>query len=219
MKIKNTLLYRKLFVLFLILFISFPIYAQTRRHQFTLFGGFNHVFEYGSEEDYILGENDFPVTPSHTPPVFGLSYSFFFFKNLGLELDFRYILNSKLTLRDPSDDDTIKIDSNKHYSFTGNLIFQLLSGKFRPYIIVGAGFDTLVNVEDQTLTSEYGFPVFLKAPEKTTDFVGNIGGGILYFFGSSFGTRIDSRYIFIPKTNEHPAISNFDVTMGIFFRF
>ena len=36
--------------------------AQAQKFQFSIFGGINHVFQYGSEENYVLGENDFPVT-------------------------------------------------------------------------------------------------------------------------------------------------------------
>ncbi len=219
MRLKNFILSKKIFIFLLIFCFSLPTFAQTKRNQITLFGGLNHIFEYGSEEDYVLGENDFPVTPSHTPPIFGLSYSIFFFKNLGFEVDFRYNLSSELTLRDPSDNDTVKIKSNKHYTFTGNLIFQLSSGKIRPYLFLGAGIDTLLDVKDETLTSEFGYLVFFEAPEKKSDFVANAGFGIFYSLISNFGTRIDARYIFIPKTAEHPSINSFNFAIGIFYRF
>jgi len=217
MKVKN--LFKKSLFLFLIISLFSFTFAQTKRNQISIFGGLNYVSEYGSEEDYVLGTNDFPVTPSHIPPVFGISYSLFFFKNLGFELDFRYNLSSELTLKDPSDRDTVKINSNKHYTLTGNFIFQLSSGKLRPYIIVGGGIDSLTGVNDQTLTSEYGFPVFFKAPEKKRDLIANAGVGIFYFFFQNFGTRIDLRYIMIPDNNEHPKIDSFNFTAGIFYRF
>jgi hypothetical protein len=130
---------------------------------------------------------------------------------LGFEVDFRYNLSSELTLRDPSDNDTVKIKSNKHYTFTGNLIFQLSSRKVRPYLFLGAGIDTL--------TSEFGYLVFFEAPEKKSDFVANAGFGIFYSLISNFGIRIDARYVFIPETSEHPVINGFNFAIGIFYRF
>ena len=60
--------------IFFILLIQ-PSLAQ--EYQVSLFVGMNHVFPYGSEEDYVLGENDFPVTPAHTPPNLGASFALF----------------------------------------------------------------------------------------------------------------------------------------------
>jgi outer membrane protein W len=220
MKKENFLRLQKIIFLnlFLMVFFSCYIFAENK-NQITIFGGLNHVMEYGSEDDYVFGENDFPVTPAHTPPAFGLSYTHFFFKKIGFEVDFRYFLSSKLTLEDPSDGDKVKIDSSKYYAITGNFIYRILSGKFRPYLLLGAGFDTLVDVEDQELTTEYGFPLILYAPEKKTDFVANAGVGVKYFISSSFGTRFDIRYIFMPKTDDHPAINSFNFVFGIFYGF
>jgi len=220
MKIKNFLqLWKSIFLgLLIIPFLFCSVFAQGK-NQITIFGGLNHVLEYGSEDDYVLGENDFPVTPAHTPPAFGLSYTHFFFKRIGFEVDFRYYLSSKLTLQDPSDGDKIKIDSSKHYALTGNFIYQILNGRFRPYLLLGAGFDSLVDVKDQELTTEYGYSLILYAPEKKTDFVANAGVGVKYFISSSFGTRFDIRYIFMPKTDDHPAINSFNFVVGIFYGF
>ena len=219
MKIKNFLNSQKfIFILIIILFLSCYMFAENK-NQITIFGGLNHVMKYGSEDDYVLGENDFPVTPAHTPPAFGLSYTHFFFNKIGFELDFRYFLSSKLTLEDPSDGDKVRIDSSKHYALTGNFVYRILSGKFRPYLLLGAGFDTLVDAKDQELTTEYGYPFTLYAPEKKTDFIANAGAGIEYFVFSSLGVRFDMRYVFIPKTSEHPAINSINFAFGIFYGF
>lgn len=193
-------------------------YGQAK-NQIAFFAGLNHVLQYGCKEDYVFGENDFPVTPAHTPPALGLSYARFFSRKIGFELDFRYNLSSKLTLEDPSDGDEIKIDCSKHFALTGNLIYQILNGRLRPYLLVGAGFDTLSDVKDQTVISELGYEVTLMAPEKKSDFLADAGIGILYFIDSNLGMRFDIRYIFIPKTDDHPAINSINVCIGGFKRF
>ena len=53
---------------------------MAEKYQVSLFVGMNHIPQYGSADDYVLGENDFPVTPAHTPP------------NFGIRLDLRYVM-------------------------------------------------------------------------------------------------------------------------------
>jgi len=217
MKIKDIV---KKIALFLIIFgfISNLGFGQ-EKNQVTGFAGLNYVMQYGSEADYVQGENDFPVTPAHMPPIFGFSYARFFSERMGVEVDFRYNLSSKVTLEDPSDGDTIDIDTAQHYTITGNLIYQLSTGSFIPYILAGGGIDNLVNAEDQFITSALGYDVTLEAPEKKIDIVVNAGAGVYYFTGSNSGFRFDARYIFIPSTDDHPAINSLNITGGVFYRF
>lgn len=223
-RIKNFLSTQKIRVfpkflgVFLISLFATTIFAQDR-NQISIFGGLNYVLKYGSEKDYIMGKNDFPVTAAHTSPSFGLSFARFFLKNIGLELDFRYNLSSKLTLKDPSDGDTIDTESSKHYSITGNLIYQIGKGRLRPYLSAGAGIDGLSGVKDQSVTSQYGYVVTITSPEKKTDFAANAGAGILLFIANDLGIKVEARYIFIPKTNNHPAINSINFFIGGFKRF
>jgi outer membrane protein W len=220
---KKTSKTQKLVLCLGIFFLFFSIVtAQSeekfKKNQIIVYGGVNHVLEYGSEEDYVLGENDFPITPTHTPPIFGLALAHWFSKKLGVELDFRYNLSSKVTLEDPSDGDKVKIDTSKHYTLAGNFIYQFsLTSTFKPYLIIGAGFDTLVDVKDEELTTEYGFPLTLYAPKKKTDFVINTGGGIQYFIASNFGIRLDVRYILISADPNN--VSGFNFALGAFYKF
>jgi outer membrane beta-barrel protein len=198
---------------------ALPLFAGTayaQKFQLSVFGGLNHVFEYGSENDYALGQNDFPVTPSHTPPVLGASLAYRFTERLGLELDWRYVLSSKVTLEDPSDQDTVEIDSSKHYSLTLNLLYQLMSGKLRPYVLAGGGFDKL-QAKDAEYTSEYGFEITLEAPEKTLDAVFNFGAGLNYFLSESMALKLDVRYVMIFADPNN--VNNLSTVVGVVFRF
>jgi len=140
--------------IFILAFIVSGGFAQHKKFQFSVFGGLNHVFEYGSEDDYEMGENNFPVTPAHTSGNFGAAFAYFFTANIGLELDGRYTLSSKVTLEDPADQDTVEINTSKHYSVTLNFIYQFLSGNLKPYLVVGGGIDKLL-AKGETYTSEY----------------------------------------------------------------
>ncbi len=185
-----------LIVLSLLCVVCLPQKVFAQKFQFSLFGGVNHVFTYGSEDDYVFGENDFPVMPSHTPGSFGASFGLYFTKNIGVELDGRYTLSSQVTLRDPSDEDTVAIDASKHYAITLNVHYRFLEGKVRPYVCIGGGIDKLL-AEDRTYVSEYGWEVEFLAPEKTVDPVANLGAGVHYFIWPNLGIRFDLRYIMI----------------------
>jgi outer membrane protein W len=189
-----------------------PQKVLAQKFQFSVFGGVNHVFSYGSEEDYVFGENDFPVMPSHTPGSFGASLALFFTKNIGLELDGRYTLSSQVSLRDPSDEDTVDIDASKHYTITLNVRYRFLEGKIRPYLCVGGGVDKLL-AEDRTYVSEYGWEVELLAPEKTVDPVANLGVGVHYLFRPNFGIRFDLRYVLI--FSDPDKLNSLNGTLGV----
>ncbi len=190
--------------------------ALAGKYQFSIFGGINHMFRYGAEEDYVLGENDFPVTPSHTPANLGASFTLFLNEKIALELDGRFTLSSKITLVDPSDNDTVAIDSTKHYSLTLNFLFQFLEGSLRPYLIFGGGIDKLL-AEDKTYRSEYGFEVDFLAPDKTIDPVANLGGGMCFYVSSILAIRLDLRYVII--FSEPDSISSINGVLGICFLF
>jgi len=203
------------------LFLSVPLFirAQSEKWTLSLFAGINHVQEYGSVDDYILGENDFPVTPSHAPVCIGAGLGYSLLKGLRFEIDARYHLSSNLTLEDPSDQDHVSFDSAKHVAFTGNFIYEFLSGNIRPYLAAGFGIDFLSGVEEQTVESELGYEITLLPPEDKSDFLINGGGGVVWMFSPRIGARLDARYLRILKSNEIPAISSFNWTVGLVFRF
>jgi len=190
--------------------------AQAQKFQFSIFGGINHIFQYGSEGNYVLGENDFPVTPSHTPAILGASFTYFFSGNLGLEADGRYTFSTKVALVDPSDQDTVEVDTSKHFSLTLNLIYQFPAGNLKPYLVAGGGFDS-VSTEEKTYISEYGFEIIVEPPESTTDALANFGAGLIYSVSHSVGIRLDVRYVLIFSKPE--SVKSLNAVLGLSFRF
>ena len=176
----------------------------------------NYVFEYGSEEDYEFGWNDFPVTPSHVPANFGLAFAYFMTDHIGIDLDGRYYLRSKVTLIDPFDGDRVEIKTSSHYSLILNFIFQFTTTSYRPYLVVGLGMDKLL-AKDETYISEYGYEIEFLAPEKTVDFATHLGIGTYIFISQNLGIKLDVRYIYIP--GEANSVSSVNATTGLFFRF
>jgi hypothetical protein len=217
MKLKGFV--KKASLLLIILSVAWSIALGQEKNQITGFAGLNYILQYGSAEDYVLGENDFPVTPAHAISTLGFSYARFFSGSMAVEVDFRYNLSTKVNLEDPSDGDRAEVEIAKHYTITGNILYQLTTGDFVPYVTAGAGVDMLSGAEDQTIISELGYEVTLEAPAKKNDFVVNAGAGINYFINPTFGIRFDARYLIILKTDDHPLINSFNVVGGIVYKF
>ena len=192
------------------------LYAQ--KFQVSLFGGFNHVFQYGSEEDYSIGENDFPVTPAHNPLGLGGAFGYLLTKRITVELDGRYTFSSSVTLIDPSDQDSVDVDTSKHYSLTLNVIYHFMKGKFKPYVTAGGGIDKLL-AEDKTYTSAYGYEIEMIAPpsSETWDPLANVGAGIQYLISPQMGMRLDVRYILIFDSPNN--IHHLNAVLGIVNKF
>jgi opacity protein-like surface antigen len=216
---KTKPLYTVCFALLILGFLPGLGFSQQPKAYVHVFGGLNAVFEYGSDNDYVQGGNDFPVTPAHTTASAGVSFGYFVLQGLALELDARYHPSTGVTLTDPSDEDTVDIDTAKHYTVTANLMYQFLQGSVRPYVLAGAGIDTMVDVGTTLLETEYGFEFELKEPDEKTEFMFNIGGGVEILLTGSLGIRVDARYVDIPKGGDHPKIQSVNASAGLTFRF
>jgi hypothetical protein len=197
--------------------LVFSLSSPAAEWQASVYGGASHVFSYGSEEDYVMGGNDFPVTPAHTPVHFGAILSLFLNRNIGLELNGTYILPSSVTLRDPSDQDTVVIDTSPHFSLALNFVYRFLKGRFRPYVFLGGGLDFLIPNE-ATYTSQYGYEITMVAPTpcERRDLQAQGGGGVNVFISKRIGIRLDVRYIMIFDAPDR--IDSFSSSLGVFLR-
>ncbi len=191
-------------------------FGQQKKFQVSLYGGLSQVFKYGSEEEYIMGENDFPVTPAHTPLGLGAALAYSLAKKMALQLEARYTLSSKVTLVDPSDQDTVEVNTSSHLAATLNFIYHFSNGKMTPYLVFGVGIDSLL-AKDEAYISEYGYEVELLVPEKAIDPVVQAGGGILYFLSPDAGVKLELHYgVIFEKPN---SINSFNIDFGFFLRF
>ncbi|MGB8953487.1 MAG: outer membrane beta-barrel protein [Candidatus Aminicenantales bacterium] len=209
---------KKIPVLSFLLFLSANVsFGQEQRVQLTFTGGVNYHFVYGSEQDYVLGENDFPVTPAHRPIFFGGAYTMFF-GHFGTELEGRYTLSSRALLVDPSDKDTVEIKTHPHLTLALNVLYRFFLGAISPYILAGGGMDA-VFAKDASYTSKYGYEIFVAAPAKKDriDAEVHAGAGIQFFLGSGFGLRADGRYVWIFDKPE--SVKSIQAALGFFVSF
>lgn len=200
--------------LFLSLFLV-AVQANAQKGQLSVFGGWSRVFASGSEVDYVPGENDFPITPAHSPLQLGVALGICFVDQISVELDYRYFLSSRVTLMDPSDLDSVEVDSSRHHALTVNAAYRVFKNRLSPYVLVGGGFDNLL-AKDEMHRSEFGFDIEFLAPEKRTNGVVNLGGGIIFSTLRSLMTRLDVRYSLIFSDPHQKILS---LSLGLTYAF
>lgn len=175
-----------------------PLAAQTPQSYLTVFGGIHHHQVAGTVEEYVFGENDFPVIPAHNGYLLGFSYLGAIGKRIGLEIDARYIGPANVDLEDPSDGDTIGVKAGPHAPLTANFLFLPLPGKIRPYLVAGGGVDIFLG-KGGTYTSRYGYEIEIPKPtsKERFDAEAHLGAGAFIAIGEKWGVRLDSRYLWI----------------------
>ncbi|MHB8055277.1 MAG: hypothetical protein ACYDH3_08525 [Candidatus Aminicenantales bacterium] len=195
-----------------------PLAAQSPRNYLTLLGGIHHHLQSGSVDDYVLGENDFPVVPAHNGVLIGFSYMRTLGKMFGAEIDARFIGSAGVVLADPSDGDTIDVKSGPHAPLTLSALFLPLAGKIRPYLLAGGGVDVFL-AGAASYTSRYGYQIDMPAPAFKERFDAEVhaGGGVFVAIGKRWGIRLDSRYVWI--FDKPDTLGGFSLAAGFFLSF
>jgi len=191
--------------------------AEQKRFQVSFGAGGGLVLGYGSQADYRPGENDFPVTPKHTSWAFSGAARYLFKARWGIEARGAFYPKSKVTLTDPSDGDTVVIDTAGHFEITANAVFYIVRReKLGVYLLGGAGFDKIL-AKDQSFTSSKGAGVFLGVPDKTIDALVLAGSGFEFDLSRKIGIKLDVHYrLILAKPS---SIQSVDLTAGFFLRF
>lgn len=198
-----------------LLAMSIPLAAQTPRSYLTVFGGIHRHLAAGTVEEYVFGENDFPVIPAHNGYLFGFSYLGALGKMIGLEIDARYIGSTNVVLEDPSDGDTIEVKAGPHAPLTANFLFLPLAGRIRPYLAAGGGVDIFLG-KGGTYTSRYGYEIVIPEPtsKERFDAEAHLGAGAFIAIGKKWGVRLDSRYVWI--FDDGDTIGGISLAAGLF---
>ncbi len=184
------------------------------RAKLSILAGGNLHFQYGSEQDYELGINDFPVNPAHSTLNIGATFSIYFSQHFGAEIFGGYNTSSPVTLTDPSDQDSLIMNTSNHASISVNLIYRYPFKKIEPYLFAGVGVDKIYS-EKQTYMTEYGYEVTIReiSENEAVDPLVNFGGGFEYFLGNRLGLRLDLRYSYI--LDEKYQIPTLSILAGI----
>lgn len=188
----------KLFGLTAILIVLISANAFAKGELF-IFGAMNFINASGSASDYKEGENDFPITKSHQNPCFGLGITFLLAKNIFLGLEGNYNISGKAILEDPSDNDTVEIDTIKNANFFVTLRLNLLGSQnsFNLFLNGGAGLNYILEKETRIYTSKFGYETEILPPKNKTNLTGFGGIGIIYRMSNTIGLLLNARYLYI----------------------
>lgn len=187
----------KFFILIGILSLLFSVNANAKG-DLLIFGAMNFINSSGSASDYKEGENDFPITKAHQNSCFGLGISFPLSKNLFFGLEGNYNMGGKATLEDPSDNDTVEIDTSKNANLFLTLRLNILSqSSFNLFLNGGAGLNYILEKETKIYTSKFGYETQILPPKNKTNLTGFGGMGILYKMSESIGLFLNARYLYI----------------------
>lgn len=207
---------KALLFLFLAVLLNGILLAEDLRFQLAFCGGFSHIFEYGSEKDYVQGVNDFPVTPAHTPPFFCLSLSYSLTDTLKLELDGRHVFGSNVSLIDPSDADSVDIATVPQSFLSLDICYQCIRCNFRPYFLVGGGLNRTA-ARERSYTTEYGYEIGFSSSDKRTALMFQMGWGLDLAILRVLGVRADVRFFYVFEKEDN--IPMLFVGVGAYYLF
>ncbi len=157
--------------------------------------------------EYVAGENDFSNTSSYQIYGFGLGIMSSSEKTAYTGLEVHYNLKGKATLTDPSDNDTVEIDTYKNIAALLVIGINIVkSDTMKVFINGGGGGKYVLSAEEQTYTSSLGYETIIEVPDKKYDFMAFGGGGIIYMFSGAAGVFASGRYIHVFKDTPESSI-------------
>jgi hypothetical protein len=203
------------FVVLLILLIFFPVENQAARKNKKVVILINGLLGYnlkaGSDNDYIPGENDFPMTPAYTGLGLGCGLMFNLSDRIALRVTGDYILGSEVEKKDPSDDETVKYRTYDSINILGGMIYRF-GIKQRFFASGGAGFNILNPYADKEAEGSLGSVVIISAPDSKINLMASIGGGIIFPLKKSI-LKIEALFNLIFETGKNSIL----LRMGIGF--
>jgi len=186
-------LIKVILIILLLYFTTSFIYSQTNLY---LFGKGNFVMPSGSEDDYEPGENDFPLASSFNNFGFGLGV-IIGSKTVFYGLEAHYTLSGKTTLTDPSDNDTVDIDTYKYISGFLTIGFNLINNPtIRLFINGGGGVSYTLDATMKTYTSQLGYETQIE-PSRKYPITAFGGLGIIINYSPSLGLLFSGRYQYV----------------------
>jgi hypothetical protein len=181
--------------------------AGKKNSRIALLGGLNMFAAIGSDSDYVAGENDFPVTPSYQAPAVGLRLTFAGSRRMAWGLDIRYGLAGTVDRRDPSDNETVSVDTPQN--LTAVLVAQGtidLTDQLSLLLMLGGGAEYRL-ASEKTFTSSLGNKIVVGKPDKPFSPLAVAGLGLQYMFGDNFGVLAEARLAYAVRTPSQMVIA------------
>ena len=183
---------KSLSVLFILFFVSTIFSLETRAQEkkekstsFMLLGTLAMVQEMGNNADYVPGENDFPITPSHIEYGGGLGILFNFSELLFLQLTGEYLFGAEVDKVDPSDMESYTYRTYDNINLLASLLIKF-GRKTRFFVTAGGGMNILMPYKDKEETGSLGSIILIEAPDKKINPMALLGGGVIFKMGKGF---------------------------------
>ena len=155
------------------------IREKDKKVHIELYGLLNPTMELGSIEDYVPGENDFPVTPSFLCLGGGCGLWLKLADRFIARLSLDYLPGSEVDKKDPSDGERVSYKTYNNMNILGSMIYTF-HGKIQPFISGGGGINILFPYPDRETQGSLGSIIFIEAPDQTINPIASFGGGILF---------------------------------------
>lgn len=165
-----------------------------KRLHFVVSGMLYSQFEMGSDADYLPGENDFPVTPSHLGFGVGMGFIFDVSKTVSLQVSADYVLGAEVKKIDPSDSEFFIYKTYNTVNFLAGGMLKLSGSKIRPFLSAGGGLCMLMPYDDREDSASAGSIIIIEAPEKKTYPMFMVGGGVLIGLKTTGFIKIELLY-------------------------
>lgn len=195
-------------VLFTIVLLSGCLFST----DLTLFGSYNIFLSSGSASDYVVGENEFPITDSHD--TFGVGVSF----NTRLSgavfggIEAAYNVKSTAVIRDPSDNDSAEINTYPHALVFATLGYRFLEqflwgNKISWFARVGTGMYYLPGTHStESYTTANNYLLEIEPAGKKIGFAGFVGAGAEINVYRNFWIVLSGRYLYIASEEPQGAV-------------
>jgi len=191
--------------------ISTLVYSEVN---ICLFGKVNFYNSAGNESDYGEG-NDFPIVSSHQNFGFGVGFTYRIAKAF-IGFEGHYNSSGKCRLEDPSDGDSVEINSFQNFSGFLTIGYTIIrSQSVRLFITGGGGVGYTLGAENRTYVSQFGYDTIIAPPERKYPLTGFGGASLEWDFTPSTSFLFGVRYLYIDF--ERPQTGFFTLA-GIVFK-
>ena len=143
----------------------------------------------------------FLLTPSYQSPALGFGLAFFTSRSFAVGLDVRYGFSAQVELRDPSDGETIAVDTPKNLTAVINFYnYFNLSRRLGLYVSLGGGLENLM-AEEKEYLSNLGNKIIIVAPDRALSPLAAGALGLQAMLSRSLGLAFDfqAAYVFRNK--------------------
>ncbi|MBN2136000.1 MAG: hypothetical protein JW737_09735 [Acidobacteria bacterium] len=176
------------------IFAQTPVPIEKEKNiKFFIHGSYNMVQEMGSTGDYVAGENDFPVTPSHNEVGGGLQIMYHVSPLISIGLLGEYLTGTDVEKIDPSDNETYTYTTYDNVNILAN-VYLKFGDELKFFVNAGAGFNMLMPYNDKEETGSLGSIIIVTKPDNSTNFIFAAGGGIMYDLGG-VTAKLEGQYI------------------------